>query len=220
MSSGTNVPAKRTRKRLNSVRHSNIWSTREDEIILEYGTTHTFEKNWNDISPQIPNKTVYQISNRWSTVLDPSLKHGSWEAAEEQLLKDLVQQYGTKSWSFIASKLTGRTGKQCRERWHFFLNPDLRFDQFTPEEDKIILNLHSLIGNNWTAIASAIPGRTSNSIKNRYNSLLSRSYPNTNNFCENISSQPTVEKPSESSLEPFPNFQIDSIVLNIYDDAP
>lgn len=35
---------------------------------------------------------------------------------EDELLSELVKKYGPKRWSFIASHLKGRIGKQCRER--------------------------------------------------------------------------------------------------------
>ena len=43
-------------------------------------------------------------------------------------MKALVKDLGPKKWSIIASHLPGRIGKQCRERWHNHLNPDIRKD--------------------------------------------------------------------------------------------
>lgn len=42
----------------------------------------------------------------------------------------LVQKFGVKSWSLIASHLKGRLGKQCRERWYNHLNPEIRKDSW------------------------------------------------------------------------------------------
>jgi myb proto-oncogene protein len=42
-----------------------------------------------------------------------------------------VIKYGLKKWTIIASKmeseykLEGRSGKQCRERWHNHLDPNV-----------------------------------------------------------------------------------------------
>ena len=62
----------------------------------------------------------------------------------------LVEAHGPKKWSTIAAALPGRIGKQCRERWHNHLNPDIRKDAWTQEEDHIILNAHATIGNKCT----------------------------------------------------------------------
>lgn len=39
---------------------------------------------------------------------------------------------GTRSWTLVASHLPGRTGKQCRERWHNQLDDGIRKDAWTP----------------------------------------------------------------------------------------
>lgn len=54
----------------------------------------------------------------------------------------LVLEHGPKNWSFIAKSLPGRIGKQCRERWHNHLNPDIRKERWTEEEDQAIIEAH------------------------------------------------------------------------------
>lgn len=47
-----------------------------------------------------------------------------------RLLVQLVEHHGTKKWSHIAKMLPGRVGKQCRERWHNHLRPDIKVTFF------------------------------------------------------------------------------------------
>uniref|UniRef100_A0A5B6YS92 Putative MYB1 n=1 Tax=Davidia involucrata TaxID=16924 RepID=A0A5B6YS92_DAVIN len=67
-----------------------------------------------------------------------------------------------------------RCGKSCRLRWINYLRPDLKRGNFTEEEDELIINLHSLLGNKWSLIAGRLPGRTDNEIKNYWNTHIKR----------------------------------------------
>ncbi|KAG9450189.1 hypothetical protein H6P81_010154 [Aristolochia fimbriata] len=95
------------------------------------------------------------------------LRKGPWTLEEDSLLIHYISSHGEGRWNLLA-RCSGlkRTGKSCRLRWLNYLKPDVKRGNLTPEEQLLILELHSKWGNRWSRIAQHLPGRTDNEIKN------------------------------------------------------
>ncbi|MBA0795432.1 hypothetical protein Gohar_006296 [Gossypium harknessii] len=103
------------------------------------------------------------------------LHRGPWSPREDKLLVNYIQSHGEGNWKSLPKKAgLLRCGKSCRLRWMNYLRPDIKRGNITPEEDDLIIRLHSLLGNRWSLIAGRLPGRTDNEIKNYWNCHLSK----------------------------------------------
>ncbi|KAA0037534.1 hypothetical protein IC582_020850 [Cucumis melo] len=106
---------------------------------------------------------------------DDEVRKGPWTMEEDLMLMNYIANHGEGVWNSLA-KAAGlkRTGKSCRLRWLNYLRPDVRRGNITPEEQLLIMELHSKWGNRWSKIARHLPGRTDNEIKNYWRTRIQK----------------------------------------------
>ncbi|TXG51715.1 hypothetical protein EZV62_024239 [Acer yangbiense] len=103
------------------------------------------------------------------------VKKGPWTPEEDIILVSYIQEHGPGNWRSVPTN-TGllRCSKSCRLRWTNYLRPGIKRGNFTDHEEKMIIHLQALLGNRWAAIASYLPQRTDNDIKNYWNTHLKK----------------------------------------------
>ncbi|PWA85195.1 myb domain protein 4r1 [Artemisia annua] len=162
----------RFQRSLNPSILNNEWTPTEDEelrkAVAEYGET-----NWQLIASIVSGRTGTQCSNRWKKSLNPLRERvGRWDPDEDKRLKIAVRLFGAKNWNKITKFVPGRTQVQCRERWVNCLNPSLKMDRWTEEEDmklKAAVEEHNY---SWARVAACIPPRTDSQCRRRWKVLL------------------------------------------------
>ncbi|KAF3792576.1 MYB-like transcription factor [Nymphaea thermarum] len=106
---------------------------------------------------------------------NPGVRKRAWSREEDVLLRICI----------------GKCRKSCRLRWFNYLSPNIKRGPFAPDEDDLIVRMHTLLGNRWSLIAGRMLGRTANDIKNRWNSHLNK--------------QITVDRQREKEAPPIPS---------------
>ncbi|MCO5610328.1 hypothetical protein L7F22_064564 [Adiantum nelumboides] len=113
------------------------------------------------------------------------LRRGLWSPDEDEKLLAYIVKHGPGNWSSVP-ECAGieRCGKSCRLRWINYLRPDLKRGSYSEIEESRIIELHTIYGNKWSKIASYLPGRTDNEIKNLWNSSLRKRVEKKTSICE------------------------------------
>lgn len=76
------------------------------------------------------------------------------------------------AWPVIAEAVdTGRTSKQCRDRWITHLRPGIKKGKWTVEEELLLKEMYENFGPKWSAMAKIITNRTDNDLKNKWHSM-------------------------------------------------
>ncbi|OIW02657.1 hypothetical protein TanjilG_29433 [Lupinus angustifolius] len=138
------------------------------------------------------------------------LKKGPWTADEDKKLINFILTNGQCCWRAVP-KLAGllRCGKSCRLRWINYLRPDLKRGLLSEYEEKMVIDLHAKLGNRWSKIASHLPGRTDNEIKNHWNTHIKKKLkkigidPVTHKPLSNSATDQTKQQLNQPLEEPF-----------------
>ncbi|OHT12175.1 hypothetical protein TRFO_18183 [Tritrichomonas foetus] len=92
--------------------------------------------------------------------------------AEDAKLAELVELHGDAEWKKISAEMGTRNPRQCRERWKNYIAPTVRKDDWTQEEDDLLMKKYRSIGPRWSQIRSHYKGRSVNDIRNRWLKLM------------------------------------------------
>jgi len=154
------------------------WKKEEDERLQE-GVKRYGDKNWSKIAEHVQTRDNKMRRQRWLHSLRPEMrvvKKGKWSKEEDDQLRELVKKYtcdGAKPWEMISKDMQyKRNHKQCRERWMYHLNPNLRSGGWTAEEDDKLLELHRLYGNSWKKMTKVLTDRSPEHIRRRFSWLM------------------------------------------------
>lgn len=90
------------------------------------------------------------MNNNNNTTIN-KVRKGLWSPEEDEKLMNYMVSNGQGCWTDVARNAgLQRCGKSCRLRWINYLRPDLKRGAFSPQEEQLIIHLHSLLGNRYS----------------------------------------------------------------------
>lgn len=106
----------------------------------------------------------------------PKCRKVKFSDEEDRQILALVNAAGENlNWDLISFALGSRTARQCKDRYHAYLQPGLNKSEWTEQEDQLLIDMVAQFGQKWKFIATSFKGRPEVSLKNRYRLLQRRS---------------------------------------------
>ena len=135
---------------------------------------------------------------------------------EDRKIIELVKVYGNNNWNKIAEVFLNRSPRQLKERWTNYLNPAVNKNEWTEEEEELLLEKLSEFGKRWREISKYFNGRTDVQLKSRFRMLERRKHTtnNKNNGIQNNNNKP-LETPQINKQIDFKNNNKRIIIIQL-----
>ncbi|KAG1695541.1 snRNA-activating protein complex subunit 4 [Nymphon striatum] len=146
------------------------WTKAEDEClkqVLEKCKIGEFIP-WSQVHYYVETRTRNRLYIRWDRTLNPNRTHGRWAQCDDLTLAAAVKMYG-KKWKSISKFLKTRSSQQCRDRYVRSVDPDLKFESWTVDEDDRLIRVVQTNGEkSWKMMCKYFPGRKPHQLRQRY----------------------------------------------------
>ncbi|KAM3140046.1 hypothetical protein pb186bvf_007846 [Paramecium bursaria] len=145
------------------------WTDLENEMLNE--GVQKFGLKWQLIANFMKNRTPSQCAQRWKRIKQkiviPFYVFLDWTKDDLAKLKIFVKEYG-RNWQLVAEMLGNKTSRQVRDRYVNNLDPKIKSQSWTQQEDDILYQNFLIHGCKWTKIKQNLPSRSERMVKNRF----------------------------------------------------
>lgn len=101
-----------------------FWSHDEDELLIK-AVKETNPCVWEIVASKVPGRSPIQCKERWLYRLHPGVNKAKFEKWEDDIIINERNRIGN-SWTYISTKLNGRTPLAVKNRWYLFLKKELK----------------------------------------------------------------------------------------------
>ncbi|CAD8172393.1 unnamed protein product [Paramecium octaurelia] len=151
-----------------------LWTQKEINNLVSY--YKKYKGNWKQIIKHLKGRNISQCSQKYRKLQDQEKRtKKKWSLAEDQILIEAYKEFG-RQWIKISERLPGRTSKQVRDRYVNQIDPSITHEEWSKEEDRIILEEYNKGGARWAVIAKMLKNRSENQVKNRFYYTILKKY--------------------------------------------
>lgn len=154
------------------------WSKSEDNKLIGIAKKYNYQ-NWEQITEELGvGRSPFAICSRYySKLCTKKYRREKFQPEEDELLLDIIETCKIGNyipWSKVSYYFNGRTKAQLYHRYTYYLSRKntRKYEQFSFDEDALIMALVERLGKNFSKVAEYVPYRSSMQIKNRYNCYL------------------------------------------------
>ncbi|KAJ3787672.1 hypothetical protein GGU11DRAFT_746128 [Lentinula aff. detonsa] len=197
------------------------WTQKDDDLLRDAVVKHGTQDNWQAVASEVSGRDNKACRKRWLHSLSPTVKKSPWTVEEDALLRYLHNMHGAR-WSLIAREIEGRTDDACSKRYNEALDPTLKRDEWTPDEEARLLQVYSEIGCKWKEIGSQLQ-RSSLACRNRFKVLQRKKKPATRVSSPTAAIQNELEPEASTSYYPpetFPSFFPEDVPTTFQEPTP
>jgi len=149
--------------------------SKKEDAVLKKNMLFSAETDcidWADIARETQTKNAFQVFVR-SLELSNFYAYKKWTSVEDNILRKAILYYGPKNWQQISYCLDGRNNSQCFHRWMKGINPKIKRNKWSFEEDLTLGVALKIYGNKkWSKIANHLNGRTDIQCRERFCNIL------------------------------------------------
>lgn len=147
------------------------WTKHEEQRLLVSVDAHQGH-HWESVA-SIVGRPSLQCLLHYQRALNCALLRSNWTAEEDANLIAAREELGNGDWQAIASRVTGRTRTQCRERWVKSLAPATIKGKWTADEEQRLALAVKAYGTDWRRLAPHVPSRTDAQCREKWVNVLS-----------------------------------------------
>lgn len=152
-----------------------------------------------------PKNQINQVTGK-----KKQIRH-KFTSEEDEKIARLVEEHG-RDWRLVANEIPGLNSRQCRERYVFYLDPNIANQEWSEDDMQKLIELVQEYGKTWTKITQFFPNRSVINVKNQWQKMMRHKHlhlnDNANSNFSNVNNNRNLNMNFENIILPPHQFMM------------